>query len=284
MNDAQLRQRFNVTVHGDGPVTLLFVHGLGCNQSMWRFVAPHFEDRFRVVMMDLMGCGRSDWSAWEPGRYATLDGHAQDLIAVAQAFAGPHTVLVVHSVATMIGLLADLKAPPLFAAHAMFAPSPCYLNEGGYTGGFERETLAALLEMLDNDGATFAGRMAPVIMGESHPPGYAREIEDAFCATLPEAFRQFARATFEGDFRARLPQLVKPVLVLQCTEDVVAPRSVGEYMATTLPDARLVLVPTQGHVPQMADPTRCIQALEDFLEGLGLDQGLHEAQGGELKR
>jgi sigma-B regulation protein RsbQ len=267
---AALRERFNVTQLGDGPVTLLFVHGLGCHQGMWRQVAPHFAASHRVILMDLMGCGRSDWSAWEPARYATLDGHAEDVVRVAEELSGGHTVLVGHSVAAMIALLADLKAPHAFDAHAMLAPSPCYYNLPDYEGGFDADAIAGILQLIDTDISAFARTMAPLIMGTQNPAEMASEMESAFCAAHPAAFRQFAHATFEGDWRHCLPELVKPVLVMQCTDDVIAPMGIGRYMAKHLPDCRLEVLPTRGHVPQLAEPQRCIAVLEKFLAGLGL--------------
>lgn len=174
-----LQTRFHVGSHGNGDITLLFVHGLGCNQAMWRFVAPQLARRHRVVLMDLMGCGNSDWSTWQPARYASLEGHASDVIDVARTVCSGPTVLVSHSVGAMIGLLADRKAPGLFRAHAMIAPSPCYLNEADYQGGFAQDTLEHLVAMIDDDPRVFARNMAAAVMGAEAHSEPAQELQSA---------------------------------------------------------------------------------------------------------
>ncbi|HZY19110.1 MAG TPA: alpha/beta hydrolase [Ramlibacter sp.] len=266
----QLARRHNVTVTGNGPVTLLFLHGLGCDQSMWRFVAPAFASHARVVLMDLAGCGGSDVSAWDPVRYERLDGHALDVIEVAQQFAGERSVLVGHSVGAMIGMLADLRAPWLFDAHAMIAPSPCYRNEPGYAGGFEPSALETLVALVERDVSAWADFMAPHAMGQGQPPALASDLAAAFCRAHPPALAQFARATFLSDLRPQLAELLKPVLLLQCTDDPVAPPAVGRYMEQHLMDCTVRMVRNEGHCPQVSSPGACIAALSHFIASLGL--------------
>lgn len=272
MNE-KLIKRHNVTVHGDGPVTLLFVHGLGTGQYVWHPVAQAFSDRYRVVMMDLLGCGDAARTAGDPARYDTLDGHAQDVMQVAAMFHPGRTVLVVHSVGAMIGLLADLKAPHLFDAHVMVTPSPCYLNLPGYTGGSELAQLHGTLAALAHDIPGCARVMAPALVGESPPGPLSTQLEQALCRADPALLYQFARTTFLSDMREQLPTLVKPVAVLQCTVDVYAPPAVGRYMHRMLPDCSLYMIDCHGHFPQLREPQQCIDAITSFLNGLGLTGG-----------
>lgn len=265
---AALQQRHNLHVSGEGADILLFVHGLGCDQGMWRFVAPHFESRARVIRMDLMGFGASLQSDWSEERYADLDGHARDIAAVAQAFGDGRCIVVGHSVSTMIGLLADAHAPGAIAAHAMISPSPCYLNDGGYRGGFEREVLGQTLALMEADTQAWMQAMMPLLLTPDANDPLVRELSTAFCRARPQALARLARATFLGDLRGRLAALRKPVLVVQCDEDMVAPRAVGEFMADTLPDCTLRIIPNTGHCPHLTQPQACIDALDGFLAAL----------------
>ncbi len=263
---ALLEKRHHVQVTGDGPDTLLFVHGLGCDQAMWRFVAPHFESRARVVRMDLMGFGNSAQSDWSESRYEGLDGHARDVAAVAEAFGTGRCVVVGHSVSAMIGLLADAIAPDAIAAHAMVAPSPCYLNEAGYRGGFERAVLDQTLALIEADTQAWTQAMTPLLLAPDASDPLAKELTGAFCRARPEALVRLAHATFLGDLRGRLAGLAKPVLVLQCDEDMVAPRAVGDFMAANLPDCTLEVIRNPGHCPHLTHPPACIDAIGRFLD------------------
>lgn len=267
---ALLQQKHNLRFSGAGADTLLFVHGLGCDQAMWRFVAPHFEGRARVVRMDLMGFGASRQSDWSEERYAGLDGHAQDVAAVAQAFGDGRCIVVGHSVSTMIGLLAHAHAPGAIAAHAMIAPSPCYLNDGDYHGGFERAVLDQTLALIETDTQAWTHAMMPLLLAPDANDPLAKEVTSSFCRARPEALARLARATFLGDLRGRLAALAQPVLVVQCDEDMVAPRAVGDFMAAALPDCTLAVIRNPGHCPHLTAPQACITALDGFLDGLRL--------------
>lgn len=270
---ALLQQRHNLQITGEGEDTLLFVHGLGCDQAMWRFVAPHFEGRARVIRMDLMGFGASQQSEWTEARYADLDGHARDVAAVAEAFGNGRCIVVGHSVSTMIGLLADAHAPGAFTAHAMVAPSPCYLNEGAYRGGFDRAVLDQTLALIEADAQAWTQAMMPLLLAPDANDPLSKELTNAFCRARPEALARLARATFLGDLRDRLAALAKPVLVLQCDKDMVAPAAVGEFMAGALPDCTLKVIANPGHCPHLTNPQACIEALEGFLDAIGQPGG-----------
>ena len=263
-----LGNRLQVSVAGEGPVAMVFAHGFGCDQNMWRLMAPSYEDRFRTVRYDLMGSGRSDLSGYDRGRYATLQGHADDLIDVVREFGQGPVVFVGHSVSAMIGLLAGIKAPELFAAHVMLGPSPCYINDGDYQGGFSREDIEGLLDALESNYLGWSSNMAPAIMGAPEQPELAVELTNSFCRTDPDIAAHFARVTFLSDNRADVPKLQGPVLVLQCSDDIIAPRSVGDYLAATLPAATLRVIQNVGHCPHLSAPSESMAAIDEFLAQL----------------
>jgi sigma-B regulation protein RsbQ len=258
-------QRNNVQIQGSGQ-PMVFVHGFGCDQNMWRLLAPHFAERHKIILMDLVGFGNSDLSAFDPKKYGTLQGHADDVLEVLDACAGGEpAVFVGHSVSAMIGLLADIKSPRHFAAHVMVGPSPCYINDGDYVGGFERQDIEGLLEALESNYLGWSSNMAPAIMGAPDRPHLAEELTNSFCRTDPEIAKQFARVTFLSDHRADLPKMKTPALILQCSDDLLAPLAVGEYMHRMLPDSTLRIVENVGHCPHLSAPGASVSAMEEFL-------------------
>lgn len=264
-----LWQRHRVRESGEGPITLLFVHGLGTRQEVWRHLEGPLARRNRVVLYDLAGCGRADPSLWSAERYRTLEGHAQDLLEIAERLRDSRVVLVVHSVGAMIGLLAELQAPHLFDAHVMVSPSPCYLNLPGYAGGFDRQAIDALLQAIETDEPGWHERLAADMVREEPPGPFAAELAAALRAAQPQALCQFARATFLADHREQLRRLVKPVLVIQGPDDPVVPQPVGRAMLDLLPSGRLELLKAPGHFPQWTEPQACVDAIGRFLDGLG---------------
>jgi len=263
-------QRNNVHVSGAGPATMVFVHGFGCDQNMWRKMVPAYEKRYRVVLLDLTGSGRSDLAAYDRAKYDSLQGHADDVIEVIDEFARGPVILVGHSVSAMIGLLAHAKAPDRFAAHVMVGPSPCYINDGDYFGGFERKDIEGLLETLEGNYLGWASNMAPAIMGAPEQPELAVELTNSFCRTDPEIAKHFARVTFLSDNRADLPKLTAPTLILQCSDDIIAPVAVGEYMHRVLPDSTLAVINNFGHCPHLSAPGASNDAIDTFLAARGL--------------
>lgn len=262
--------RNNVRVVGDGPATLVFAHGFGCDQNMWRLLAPQFSERYRVVLFDLVGSGGSDIDAYDRAKYAHLQGYADDLVEVAREFGQGPMVFVGHSVSAMIGALADLKAPDLFAAHIMIGPSPCYINDGDYIGGFTREDIDSLLETLESNYLGWSSTMAPAIMGAPGQPELGEELTNSFCRTDPEIAKQFARVTFLSDNRRDIQRLTHPALILQCTDDIIAPVQVGEYLHRVLPQSTLQLIENVGHCPHLSAPHASIDAMNAFLATLDL--------------
>jgi sigma-B regulation protein RsbQ len=261
-----IRKRNNVRVSGRGERVMLFAHGFGCDQAMWRFVAPAFEQDYRVVLLDYVGSGKSDWSAYDLTRYATLHGYARDLLDVIEAFDLKDVLFVGHSVSSMIGMLAAIEAPDRFRRLIMIGPSPCYVNDAaGYVGGFERKDIDGLLELMEKNYIGWAQFLAPVVMKNPQNPELAGELEASFCATDPQVTRQFARATFLSDNRADLGKLRVPSLILQCSDDAVAPDAVGRYLAEALPGSTFCQMSATGHCPQMSHPAETSQLMKDYL-------------------
>lgn len=259
-------RRNNVKVSGreDGQ-PIMFAHGFGCDQNMWRFVAPAFEATHRVVTFDHVGAGRSDISAYDPARYDTLLGYAKDVLEICDAIGLRRVIFVGHSVSSMIGALAAIEEPARFEALVMVGPSPRYIDEPGYVGGFARADIDGLLESLESNYLGWSAAMAPVIMGNPDKPELGAELANSFCLTDPAIARQFARVTFLSDNRADLPRVPVRTLVLQCADDVIAPRSVGEYVSRQIPRSRLVHMKATGHCPNLSAPEETVAAIQSFL-------------------
>ena len=261
-----LQHRNNVKVLGEGPATLIFSHGFGCDQTMWRYLMDHFTGRFRVVLYDLVGAGQSDLSAYDPDKYSSLAGYAKDLTEIISEYATSPVVIVGHSVSAMIGALADRLAPGRIAAHVMIGPSPCYIDSEGYVGGFNLDDVHSMLDTLDSNYLGWSSTMAPTIMGTPGQPELGAELTNSFCNTDPEIARQFARVTFMSDNRRDIAGLTTPTLILQSTDDFIAPMVVGEYLHSVLPNSTLKVVDNVGHCPHMSAPTACSEAMDSFLE------------------
>jgi sigma-B regulation protein RsbQ len=261
----RVEQRNNVKVLGDGPATMFFAHGFGCDQNMWRLLAPAYASRYRTVLFDLVGSGNSDLSAYQPAKYSTLQGYADDVLEIVQELSKGPAIFVGHSVSAMIGLLANLKAPHAFAAQIMVGPSPCYINDGDYVGGFSRKDIDSLLETLESNYLGWSSNMAPAIMGAPGQPELEVELTNSFCRTDPEIAKQFARATFLSDHRADVPNLTTPTLILQCSDDLIAPVAVGEFMHRVLPHSTLRIIDNVGHCPHLSSPGPSRTAVDAFL-------------------
>jgi sigma-B regulation protein RsbQ len=259
-------ERLNVTVHGvpDGQ-PMLFAHGFGCDQTMWRYVWPAFADEYRIVLFDYVGYGGSDASAFDERRYTSLDGYAADVLAICDELDLTHVVFVGHSVSAMIGVLAAIGRPERFSRLILVGPSPRYLDDEGYVGGFTEQDIAGLLESLDSNYLGWSSAMAPVIMGNADRPELSEELTNSFCRTDPAIAAAFARATFLSDNRHDLERVRTPSLVLQCSEDVIAPDAVGRFVHERLPESRFVRLTATGHCPNLSAPQETIAAIKDFM-------------------
>jgi sigma-B regulation protein RsbQ len=246
---------------------VVFAHGFGCDQAMWRFVASDFEVDSRVVLFDHVGAGNSDLSAYDPEKYGSLRGYATDVVEICRELELTDVVLVGHSVSAMIGVLALQQAPELFGALVMIGPNPRYVDEDGYAGGFSRADIAALLDALDSNHLGWSTQMAPVIMGNPDRPELTQELTNSFCRTDPDIARQFARVTFLSDNRADLAHVGVPTLVLQCSQDVIAPDAVGRYVHEHIPGSALTQLAATGHCPHLSAPEETTAAIRAFLSG-----------------
>jgi sigma-B regulation protein RsbQ len=263
-----VRLRNNVTVSGAGPTTLVFAHGFGCDQAVWRLMAPAFEERYRVLLFDLVGSGNSDLAAYDRKRYGALHAYADDLLEIIGEIGGGPVVHVGHSVSAMIGLLAGIKAPECFLAQVMIAPSPCYVDQDDYHGGFSRGDIDELLETMEANYLGWSSSMAPLIMGAPNLPHLGIELTNNFCRNDPEIARHFGRVTFLSDHRADLEHATVPALILQCSDDLIAPVEVGDYLHRKLAGSVLRQVRNIGHCPHLSAAQECVRLTQAFLDEL----------------
>jgi len=257
--------RNHVNVLGRGTQPMLFAHGFGCDQNMWRLVTPAFEDDFKIVLFDYVGSGRSDLAAYDAERYATLDGYAQDVLDVVHALDLRDVVLVAHSVSSMVAVLAANREPERFDRLVLIGPSPRYINDPPYVGGFERADIDGLLEMMDHNFIGWANFLAPAIMKNTDRPELGEELTSSFCSTDPVVARRFAQATFLSDNRADLEGVAVPTLVLQCSQDVIAPETVGRFVHEHVPGSSFTRLTATGHCPHLSAPEETTAAIRAFL-------------------
>jgi sigma-B regulation protein RsbQ len=257
--------RNNVKLFGKGTKPMLFAHGFGCDQNMWRFVAPAFEEQYKIILFDYVGAGNSDITAYNQERYATLNGYAQDVLEICAELKLKDAIFVGHSVSSMIGLLAAVEAPQYFDKLIMVGPSPCYINSNDYKGGFERRDIEGLLETMEKNYIGWSNFLAPNIMGNKDRPQLGEELAESFCSTDPIIARQFAEATFFSDNRNDLAKSRVPSLILQCSDDIIAPMEVGVYLSTALPHSTLKIMKATGHCPHMSEPDETISLIKEYL-------------------
>lgn len=260
------RALHHVTEAGQGVQPMVFAHGFGCDQQMWRFVAPAFEATHRVICFDHIGCGRSDLTAYDPQRHASLDGYAEDVASLLEALDLREVVFVGHSVSAVIGLLASIRCPERFARLVLIGPSPRYLNDPPhYVGGFERQDIEDLAEMMERNLVGWAEHLAQTVMGPQQSPERIDELKASFCAADPDIARRFAAVTFLSDNRADLGRVTVPSLVIQIERDSVAPVDVGRYCHEHLAGSQYTLLPVTGHCPHMTHPAETIGAIAAYL-------------------
>jgi sigma-B regulation protein RsbQ len=257
--------RNNVAVSGraDGRA-MIFAHGFGCDQHMWRLVAPAFEADYRVILFDHVGAGGSDLAAYDVDRYSSLDGYAEDVLEICRELDVVGAIFVGHSVSAMIGVLAANREPKRIGKLVLVGPSPRYLDDDGYIGGFSHADIDGLLESLDSNFLGWSSAMAPVIMGNPDRRELGEELTQSFCRSDPDLAARFARVTFLSDNRADLAAVGVPTLVLQCSDDAIAPRAVGEYVHREIAGSTLVQLAATGHCPNLSAPTETIDAIRAF--------------------
>ena len=258
-------QRHNINVVGSGTKTMLFAHGYGCDQVMWRYLVPAFQGEYRIVLFDHVGAGKSDLSQYRRERYGTLDGYVDDVLEIIDVVSGAPVIFVGHSVSAMIGVLAAIKRPKAFERLILVGPSPCYLNQDDYLGGFTRADIEGLLQTLDENHLGWSRAIAPIIMKNNDRPELASELAESFCRTDPEIAKHFARVTFLSDNRADLPLVTVPSLILQCSDDSIAPQFVGEFVHQNLPGSAYTQMRATGHCPHLSAPEETISSIQHYL-------------------
>lgn len=258
--------RNNVTVVGNGTQPMLLAHGFGCDQNMWRFIVPAFSDDYKIVMFDYVGSGKSDLSAYNAEKYSTLDGYADDVLDVCHALDLRDIIYVGHSVSSMAGILAANREPDRFERLVLIGPSPKYVNDPPYVGGFERADIEGLLETMEKNYIGWANFLGPVVMQNPDRPELTAELTESFCSTDPIIARRFAEATFLADNRSDLAGLKVPSLILQCSDDLIAPQAVGRYVHAALPQSTFQQMKATGHCPHLSHPDETIQLMRNYLQ------------------
>lgn len=266
LSAAEILKRNNVKVTGRGDTVMLFAHGFGCDQNMWRFVTPAFETSYRCVLFDYVGSGKSDLKAYDAERYSSLEGYAEDVIDICDSLDLHDVIFVGHSVSSMVGVLAAKTRPDLFAHLILIGPSASYINDEGYHGGFEREDIAGLLDLMDKNYIGWANYLAPVIMKNGDRGELSAELEASFCSTDPKIARRFAEATFFADNRNDLKAVKTPTLIIQCADDAIAPVTVGEFVNREMENSTLEVIDASGHCPHMSHPELTIQTMKEYLD------------------
>ena len=258
-------KRNNVTITGTGEKVLLFAHGFGCDQNAWKYITAAFVSKYKLVLFDYVGAGKSDLSAYDSNKYNSLDGYVQDLLEICDALNLKEIIFIGHSVSCMIGALASIQRPALFEKLIFIGPSPCYITKEDYQGGFDQETIDTLFEVMEEDYIGWAKSLAPAIMGKEHDKELGKELTDSFCSIDATIAKQFAKVTFLSDNRNDLPLIPIETLTIQCSQDMVAPLSVGQYVNQHAPNNTIMILEAFGHCPHMSYPVETISAIKAFL-------------------
>jgi len=264
--NGSVSSRNHVNIFGKGSQPLLFANGFGCDQNMWRYITPAFENDYKIILFDYVGSGNSDISAYSAERYATLAGYAKDVLEICEELRLRDVIFVGHSVSAMVGMLAANEQPKYFSKMVMVSPSPCYINDGDYVGGFERTDIEGLLDMMDKNYIGWANFLAPNVMANSDRPVLGEELTQSFCSTDPVIARRFAEATFLSDNREDLKYNKLETLVLQSSDDMIAPLEVGDYLDKQLPYSMLRVMKATGHCPHLSHPEEVTKLVKDFLQ------------------
>ncbi|MER2121960.1 MAG: alpha/beta hydrolase [Solibacillus sp.] len=259
-------KRNNISIKGKGEQVLLFAHGFGCDQTLWQSLISYFEESYKIILFDYVGAGNSDITAYDSVKYNSLDGYVQDVIDIIEAYDLKNIIFIGHSVSSMIGMLATIKMPQYFSKLIMIGPSPYYLNDGDYKGGFDRSEIDELLVTMEMNFEGWASYMAPIAMDQSSDSPLTKRLEESFVSTNSSIARQFAEVTFFSDSRYRLGETQIPTLILQCANDSIVPIEVGYYLSAHIPNNELVILDTRGHYPHLSDPKLTAEIILNYLK------------------
>lgn len=263
--DTRAVKRNNVIQFGKGHQPMLFAHGYGCDQNMWRFITPEFENDYKIVLFDYTGSGKSDESAYDYDKYNSLHGYAQDIIEICDALKLSNIIFVGHSVSCMIGILASIKRPDLFDKLILIGPSPCYINHGDYHGGFSRKDIDDMIDTLESNYLGWSSHITPIIAAHPEKPEFSEEINNSFCRMNPEIAKHFAKVTFLGDNREDLAKVTVPTQVIQSNPDAISNSEVGKFVHKNIPNSTFTQIEVPGHIPHLTNPTVTTKAIKQFL-------------------
>ena len=258
-------KRNNVNIIGDAKKVILFAHGFGCDQNSWKYIRNDFASDYQLVLFDYVGAGNSDLSFYDAQKYNSLYGYANDILELCDELKLKDIIFVGHSVSCMIGALAAIIQPAIFKKLVFIGPSPCYITKGSYIGGFDQETIDSLLEVMEEDYISWAKSLAPAIMDKNNSPLLGKELSDSFCSIDPAIAKQFARVTFLSDNRKDLPLIPVESLTIQCSDDMIAPMEIGEYINQNTPGNTLTVLDAYGHCPHMSHPEKTITAIRAYI-------------------
>lgn len=261
----KIKRKNNIRISGHGERFLIFAHGYGCDQSMWRLVSPAFEKEFKIILFDHVGSGKSDISAYDFEKYNSLQAYADDLIEICDELNLNKVIFVGHSVSSIIGVLAAIKRPELFEKLILIGPSPCYINDSEYFGGFAQKDIDELVEALESNYLGWSSFITPIIIGNPDKEEFSKELKNSFCSMNPDIAKHFAKVTFLSDNRKDLSKVITPSLIIQCNPDVIAPVEVGKYVHENIKNSRLDLLDSPGHCPHLTDPKAVILSINNFL-------------------
>ncbi len=264
MNSSALK-RNNAIQFGKGHQPMIFAHGYGCDQKMWRFITPEFENEYKIVLFDHTGSGNSDESAYDFEKYDSLQGYAQDIIEICDELKLSNIIFVGHSVSCMIGVLAAIQRPQLFDKLILIGPSPCYINQDSYNGGFSREDIEDMIDTLESNYLGWSSHITPVIAGHPEKPEHSTELHNSFCRMNPEIAKHFAKVTFMGDNREDLKKVTVPSLIIQCNPDLISQKEVGMFVHENLQNSTFRQIEVPGHIPHLTNPVATIDAIRQFL-------------------
>lgn len=263
-----IRSRNNISLLGNDPLkkTIVFSHGFGSDQTAWRHQVEAFKNNYNIVLFDMVGAGKSDFSAYSPNRYSTLHAYSDDLIEIITELQLQKPIIVTHSVSGMTSVLASLREPQMFEKLILICSSPRYLNDGDYKGGFDQSDLDGLFDAMSSNYHAWAAGFGPVAMGNPERPELGKEFARTLGEIRPDVAQAVARVIFTSDHRKDVPKLTTPTLVIQTSNDIAVPLEVGRYLHKNIKGSTLAHIDASGHLPHMSAPDEINSVIASFLQ------------------